>query len=130
MKRLTPAKVMLLMFMVIGGLIVAYVGKSLLAEPPRPSKPIIDIPMALTDLEPGTLLTEKLIGLGHFDARELEWDMVKKDRIIIGRIVKERIPMGRYGKTDEISATVAFLASEGAGYITGQVLPVNGGMYM
>ena len=41
---------------------------------------------------------------------------------------KERIPMGRYGKTDEISKTVAFLASDGAGYITGQNLRVDGGI--
>lgn len=41
---------------------------------------------------------------------------------------KQRIPMGRYGKTDEISATVAFLASDGAGYITGQNLRVDGGI--
>ncbi len=41
---------------------------------------------------------------------------------------KERIPMGRYGKTDEISATIAFLASEGAGYITGQNIRVDGGI--
>ncbi len=41
---------------------------------------------------------------------------------------KARIPMERYGKTDEISATVAFLASEGAGYITGQNIRVDGGI--
>jgi len=41
---------------------------------------------------------------------------------------KDRIPMERYGKTDEISATVAFLASEGAGYITGQNIRVDGGI--
>ncbi len=41
---------------------------------------------------------------------------------------KERIPMGRYGKTDEISAVIAFLASEGAGYITGQNIRVDGGI--
>lgn len=39
-----------------------------------------------------------------------------------------RIPMGRYGHADEIAATVAFLASEGAGYITGQNLRVDGGI--
>ncbi|UPH70346.1 SDR family oxidoreductase [Abyssibius alkaniclasticus] len=39
-----------------------------------------------------------------------------------------RVPMGRYGKTGEISATVAFLLSEGAGYITGQNLRVDGGI--
>ena len=41
---------------------------------------------------------------------------------------KDRIPMKRYGKTDEISATIAFLASEGAGYITGQNIRVDGGI--
>lgn len=39
-----------------------------------------------------------------------------------------RIPMGRYGRSAEIAATIAFLASEGAGYITGQNLRVDGSM--
>jgi len=39
-----------------------------------------------------------------------------------------RIPMGRYGKTSEIAAVIGFLASEGAGYITGQNLRVDGGI--
>lgn len=38
------------------------------------------------------------------------------------------VPMGRYGRAEEIAATVAFLASEGAGYITGQNLRVDGGL--
>ncbi|MCR8723471.1 SDR family oxidoreductase [Frigidibacter sp. ROC022] len=41
---------------------------------------------------------------------------------------KAGIPMGRYGHVEEIAATVAFLASEGAGYITGQNLRVDGGI--
>lgn len=41
---------------------------------------------------------------------------------------KARIPMGRYGHVEEIAATVAFLASEGAGYITGQNIRVDGGI--
>ena len=41
---------------------------------------------------------------------------------------RSRIPMGRYGHEDEISATVAFLASDGAGYITGQNIRVDGGI--
>jgi len=38
------------------------------------------------------------------------------------------VPMQRYGSADEIAATVAFLASDGAGYITGQNLRVDGGL--
>ncbi|CRI57738.1 SDR family oxidoreductase [Pseudomonas sp. CCOS 191] len=41
---------------------------------------------------------------------------------------RSRIPMERYGKAEEIAATVSFLASEGAGYITGQNLRVDGGI--
>ncbi|HEX4487818.1 MAG TPA: 3-oxoacyl-[acyl-carrier-protein] reductase [Terriglobales bacterium] len=40
------------------------------------------------------------------------------------------IPLGRVGATDDVANAVAFLASDEAGYITGQTLNVNGGMYM
>ena len=43
-------------------------------------------------------------------------------------VFRTRIPMGRYGKTEEISETIAFLASDAAGYITGQNLRVDGGI--
>ncbi len=41
---------------------------------------------------------------------------------------RESVPMQRYGKMEEIAATIAFLASEGAGYITGQNIRVDGGL--
>jgi 3-oxoacyl-[acyl-carrier protein] reductase len=40
------------------------------------------------------------------------------------------IALKRGGKPEDVAAAVAFLASEDAGYITGHVLNVNGGMYM
>ncbi|MCC7013986.1 MAG: 3-oxoacyl-ACP reductase FabG [Planctomycetes bacterium] len=47
---------------------------------------------------------------------------------IVADEVLERIPLRRFGKPEEVSAAVGFLFSEGAAYITGQVLSVNGGM--
>ena len=41
---------------------------------------------------------------------------------------RQAVPMGRYGSAEEIAATIAFLASDGAGYITGQSLRVDGGL--
>jgi NAD(P)-dependent dehydrogenase (short-subunit alcohol dehydrogenase family) len=41
---------------------------------------------------------------------------------------RQAVPMQRYGKSEEIAATIAFLASEGAAYITGQNLRVDGGL--
>lgn len=43
------------------------------------------------------------------------------------RELQSRIPVGRFGKPEEVAALVAFLASEHAGYITGEVTDINGG---
>lgn len=44
--------------------------------------------------------------------------------------LKQQIPLGRLGEPEDVAAVCAFLASEDAAYLTGQVLGVNGGMYM
>lgn len=57
----------------------------------------------------------------------IDTEMVKdlpKERIL------PMIPLGRIGRADEVSGLVAFLCSERAGYITGQVFAINGGSYM
>jgi NAD(P)-dependent dehydrogenase (short-subunit alcohol dehydrogenase family) len=41
---------------------------------------------------------------------------------------RQSVPMARYGTSEEIAATVAFLVSEGGGYITGQNIRVDGGL--
>jgi 3-oxoacyl-[acyl-carrier protein] reductase len=86
-----------------------------------------------------------LIGLTKSVARELASRNVTANAVTPGYIetamtaglpedVKaeftKQIPLGRMGTAEDIAASVAFLASEEAGYVTGQVLSVNGGMYM
>ncbi len=43
--------------------------------------------------------------------------------------LKKQIPAGRFGEADEVASLVAFLCSEGAAYITGEVISINGGLY-
>ena len=44
--------------------------------------------------------------------------------------IREQVPMGRFGRAEEVAEVVAFLVGEGAGYITGQTIAVDGGMTM
>jgi 3-oxoacyl-[acyl-carrier protein] reductase len=86
-----------------------------------------------------------LIGLTKTAARELAPRGIAVNAVAPGFIdtpmtaglpekVKEamlaQVPMGRMGQSEDVAETVAFLASEKASYITGQVIHVNGGMYM
>ncbi|MBP6485694.1 MAG: 3-oxoacyl-ACP reductase FabG, partial [Moraxella sp.] len=60
----------------------------------------------------------------------IDTDMTKDlDEALIQSMLNA-VPLARLGKPEDIAAAVNFLASEEAGYITGTVLDVNGGMYM
>ena len=63
-------------------------------------------------ISPGFIMTEMN---SRFSAEDLE-------------LIREEIPMGIFGEPRHIADTVAFLASDSAEYITGQVISVNGGM--
>jgi len=52
------------------------------------------------------------------------------DADILEKQIVSQIPMGRLGRPEEVAATIAFLCTEGAGYITGANIAVNGGMHM
>jgi len=86
-----------------------------------------------------------LIGLSKSVARELASRNVTANAVTPGYIETDmtanlpadvkaeftkQIPLGRMGSAGDIAAAVAFLASDEAGYMTGQVLSVNGGMLM
>ncbi len=86
-----------------------------------------------------------LIGLTKSMARELASRSITVNAVAPGYIetpmtevlneqqraaMLTQVPLGRAGSPEEIAHAVAFLASEQAGYITGHVLDVNGGMYM
>jgi 3-oxoacyl-[acyl-carrier protein] reductase len=86
-----------------------------------------------------------LIGLAKSIAREVASRNITVNAITPGLIATEMtkaitdkaqeewaasIPLGRAGTAADVAAAVCFLASDEAGYITGQVLAVNGGMYM
>ena len=60
----------------------------------------------------------------------IETDMTKDMAPAALTAVTAMTPLGRLGKPDEVAAAVRFLALPEASYITGQVIPVNGGMYM
>jgi 3-oxoacyl-[acyl-carrier protein] reductase len=60
----------------------------------------------------------------------IDTDMTKELSEAQRDFMLERIPLGRLGAPEEIAALVGFLCSEEAGYITGETLHINGGMYM
>ena len=63
---------------------------------------------------PGFIQTDMTAGLG---------DEVQKNLLA-------QVPLGRLGSAEDVAAAVLFLASDAAGYVTGETLKVNGGMYM
>ncbi|HKO93656.1 MAG TPA: 3-oxoacyl-ACP reductase FabG [Polyangiaceae bacterium] len=70
-------------------------------------------------------ITVNAIAPGYVDT-----DMTANLEPALRQAMLAMVPLGRTASAAEVGAAIAFLASEEAGYITGQVLAVNGGMYM
>lgn len=60
----------------------------------------------------------------------IETDMTREMPEKVREGLLSQIPAGRYGSPEDVAAAVEYLVSEGAGYVTGQVIHVNGGMFM
>ena len=70
-------------------------------------------------------ITVNAVAPGYIET-DMTADMTDKAR----ETLNAQIPLGRVGSTDDLTPLICFLASPAAGYITGQVFHVNGGLYM
>ena len=71
-------------------------------------------------------ITVNCISLGYFEGGGLLETVPDK----IAKEILAAIPVGRWGKSEEISSAINYLVSDAAAYITGQTLNINGGYYM
>lgn len=77
----------------------------------------------------GTGITANTIPAGVIDTPMLRQPVQTGEMQSLEQVLA-RAPLGRLGTPDDVAATVAFLCSEAAGYITGQQINVNGGWYL
>jgi len=70
-------------------------------------------------------ITVNVLTLGYFDV-----GMLRRLSENTQETILKQIPMGRFGKLEEVNEVTLFIASEGASYLTGQVIHLNGGYYM
>jgi pilus assembly protein CpaB len=81
------------MFGIVGLLVVGYVAKTMLAGQAKPpaAPALRDVPMAVADIAPGTVITENHLGMGKTQRDKLESDVLLANRVIIGRVAKTPI---------------------------------------
>ncbi len=86
---------------------------------------LIGLTKALAQEMASRNITVNAVAPGYIDT-----DMTKVLPEDVRQKILASVPLGRMGTSEDVAAAVKFLASEEAGYITGQVIAVNGGMYM
>jgi pilus assembly protein CpaB len=126
------------MFGILGLLVVGYVAKNLLAVQEKRVAPAMrDVPMAITDISPGTILTEKHLGMGKMQVDQLTREMLLTNRVIIGRAAKTPLKAAEPIKANqlyqpgelpplELSAgmrAVSIQVNDGASMVDGMIKP-------
>lgn len=103
--RFTPFLLTLIMLGLVGLLVVGYVAKRMLATEEVVVEDTRDlIPMALTDLEPGTVITSAHIGLGPIAQSKLDREVLRNDRVVVGRVVRNPITRAQPIRTSDLYA--------------------------
>lgn len=138
MRRLTPAALTMVMFGVIGLLVVGYVAQKLFAVQERRTPPAMrDIPMAITDISPGTVLTERHLGLGKIQVDQLSREMLLTNRVIVGRVARTPLKAAEPIKANQLyqpgelpklelspgTRAVTIQVGDGASMVDGMIKP-------
>lgn len=72
-------------------------------------------------------ITVNSVPLGRISSEQID-ERLYKDPLVRAQFIEEHIPAGRFGTAEDMARLILFLASASAGYITGQVVAVDGGM--
>jgi 3-oxoacyl-[acyl-carrier protein] reductase len=105
--------------------VVAYMGNAGQANYVASKAGILGLTRALAQEYASRNITVNAVAPGFIETAMTEKISVEAREKLAGRI-----PLARLGRPEDVAAAVKFLASEEAGYITGQVLHVNGGLYL
>ena len=86
---------------------------------------IVDITEDVPDADVTLDVSDLVVAPGFIDT-----DMARELTDAQRELMLGQIPLGRLGQPEEIAALVGFLCGDAAGYITGETMHINGGMYM
>ena len=80
------------MFAIFFALVGGYFVKNLLAQKEKPvASTLREVPMAITDIKPGTVITADHLGMGRYDRTKLTPDVLLVNRVIVGRVARDEI---------------------------------------